>query len=52
MPDVVILSSEDTTRLLHLTMKHLRNEARVVTDGIDESRRLGIEESVNEEEVG
>jgi hypothetical protein len=52
MRDVVNLSSEDPTRLLHLIMEHLRNEARVVTDGIDESRRLGIEESVHEEEVG
>jgi hypothetical protein len=52
MLDVINFSSEDTARLLHLTIEHLRDEARVVTDSIDESRRLSIEESVNEGEVG
>jgi hypothetical protein len=52
MPDVIILSNEDAIRLLHFIMEHLRNEARGVTDGIDESRRLGVEESVCNEEVG
>jgi hypothetical protein len=52
VPDMINLSSEDATRFLNLIMEHLRIEAPTVIDGIDESRRLGIEENVNEEEVG
>jgi hypothetical protein len=53
MPDVVNLSSDEAVGLLRFTTEHLQlYEAREVIDGIDESRRLGIEESVSREEVG
>ena len=53
MSDVINLSHDDATGLLHSAMTPLRRyEAREVIDGIDESRRLGIEESVSKEEVG
>src|SRR6267142_508000 len=46
MPDVVNLSSDEAVGLLRFTTEHLQlYEAREVIDGIDESRRLGIEES-------
>ncbi len=53
MPDVLNLSNDDANGLLRSTLGHLRRyDAREVIDGIDESRRLGIEESVSKEEVG
>jgi len=52
MPDVVNLSNNDAAALLQATLGHLRRyEAHEVLDGIEESRRLGIEEPVNHEEV-
>jgi hypothetical protein len=53
MSDVINLSNDDATGLLHSAMVALRrHEAREVIDGIDESRRLGIEVNVSKEEVG
>ena len=53
MPDTINLSNDDAAGLFRSTLGHLqRYEAREVIDGIEESRRLGIEESVSKEEVG
>ena len=53
MSEVINLSNDDATELLHSAMAPLRRyDAREVIDGIDESRRLGIEERVSKEEVG
>jgi hypothetical protein len=53
MPDVINLSNDDAAGPLRSALGHLqRYEAREVIAGIDESRRLGIEESVSKEEVG
>jgi len=53
MPDAISLSSHDASTILRSLLEHLgRHEAGEVIDGIDESRRLGIEERMDKEEVG
>ena|SRR5438132_992847 len=53
MPDMINLANDDAAGLLRFALEPLRRyEAREVIDGIDESRRLGIEEGVSKEEVG
>jgi hypothetical protein len=46
----VILTEDDATKLLHSILNLLQSSgAREVLDGIEESRRLGIEESLPEQ---
>ena len=53
MPDVINLTNDDAAGLLRFALAPLRRyEAREVIDGIDESRRLGIEVRLSKEEVG
>lgn len=53
MPDAMNLLSDEAGTILGSLLEHLsRHEAREVIDGIDESRRLGIEERMGKEEVG
>jgi hypothetical protein len=53
MPDVIDLSSDDVSTILRSLLEHLsRHEAPEVIEGIDESRRLGVEERMGKEEVG
>jgi hypothetical protein len=53
MPDVINLSNDDAAGFLRFNIDDLwRDGAHEVIDGIDESRRLGIEENVRREEDG
>lgn len=53
MSNVINFSNDDAHELLRFALEHIhRYDAREVIDGINESRRLGIEEKVSKEEVG
>jgi len=53
MPDAINLSDNDAGTILRFLLEYLsRHEAGEVMEGIDESRRLGIEERMDKKEVG